>query len=115
MRGEQPGQRHREDDAGPVGQHAGDGQRAGLEQAGPHRLDAGPGPVVEEELGAEGRADRVGSQGHGGRHALDEDLGRRRLGLAGRHPRSPCIGKTAVLVSRPGTAQLNLRSRFRLR
>ena len=73
---EQAGQRHREDDRGPVGDDARGGQGAGLQEAGPHRFDAGVGLGVEEQLGAEIGPDRVGSQGHGGRHRLDDDLGR---------------------------------------
>ena len=79
MRRQQAGQGDGEDDAGAVGQHAGHGQRSRLQQAGPHRLDAGPRLRVEEELRTEVGTDRIGRQRHGGRHGLDDDLGRRRL------------------------------------
>ena len=76
VRREEPGQRDGEDDAGAIGQHAGGGQRSRLQQPGPHRLDARSRVRVEEELGAQVRADCVGGQCHGRRHGLDHDLGR---------------------------------------
>ena len=79
MRREHAGQRDGEDDAGPVGQHAGRRQRPGLQQPGPQRLDAGSRLGVEDELGTEIRPHRVGGERHRGRHALDDELGRRRV------------------------------------
>ena len=68
VRREESGQRHRQDDAGPVGQHTRDRQGPGLQKAGPEGLDAGPGLRVEQQLGSEVGADGVGGQRHGGRH-----------------------------------------------
>ena len=82
---EQTGQRDGEDDAGAVGQDAGRGQGPGLQEAGPHGLDARARLGVDEQVGAERGPDGVGGEGHGGRHRLDHDLGRggvRDLGVA---------------------------------
>ena len=80
VRRQHPGQGDGENDAGPVGQHPGRGQRARLQEAGPQRLDARPGLGIEDELGPQIRPYRVGRQRHGRRHALDDDFGRRRVG-----------------------------------
>ncbi len=79
VRRQQAGQRDGEDDAGPVGQHARGRQGSRLQQPGPHRLDTGPGLLVEQELRPEVGAHRVGRQRHRRRHGLDDDLGRRRV------------------------------------
>ena len=77
------GQGDGEDDAGAVGQHTGGGQGPRLQEAGPHRLDAGPRLAVAEELRTEVGTDGVGCQRHRRRHGLDDDLGRRRLRRVG--------------------------------
>ena len=85
VRREEAGQGDGEDDAGAIGQDAGRGQRPGLQEPGPHRLDARARLGVDEEIGAERGPDGGGSEGHGGRDGLDQHLGRggvRGLGVA---------------------------------
>ena len=79
VRRQEAGQGHREHDTGAVGQDAGHGQRSRLQEAGAHGVDTGTRLRVEEQLCAEVGTDGIGRQRHGGRHGLDDDLGRRRL------------------------------------